>query len=247
MSNGGIVADEASRPAAAHRASGVSRETMSRSISLFLCGASLGGFVGVMVGLSSSPIVASVVSALVGLVVAYATATLGGGLREALESSNEAVRSQSIAVQVYLAGFSFIGTLALLVGLYMRTHNSLSPTPREIVEQWMEAGLTEGPARQVAMELWITKAGAHDPADEGAKHLAPASIASVLMGGDTNPCDRIVSDVARKQWDLVEHEFQHAGGDWTKRYEQVRGLEDGERHAALTKFAEDTCAGTSVK
>lgn len=127
-----------------------------KQVFLFGCGAAIGGFVGILVGMSGSPIVATVVTALVGVVTAYCTATLGGGLQEALKrTTHDDPPISALGPHVYLAGFSVFGLAGALAGLYMRTHNVFSPTPRQIVEQWEEAGLrSPGQAQQVALNLY---------------------------------------------------------------------------------------------
>jgi hypothetical protein len=203
-----------------------------RAFGIFVGGALMGALVGLLVGLSITPVVASVVSALIGLVVAYGTATLGGGLTQALKGTTDAPAAR-VDVQIYLAGFSFLAIGALLVGIYLRTHGSLSPTPKEVTEQWMAAGLTREQAQQVALKALQ---------DGGPAGTTATAARSVLIADDTTPCDRVMPDINNDQWGLVENEFRKAGGDWAKRLEQVRDLPADQRRERLREFATRSCA-----
>jgi len=132
--------------------------------SLFVGGASLGLLVGLLAGLSASPVVASLTSALTGIVVGYATARIGGSVRKnkgatgpVAEDEGGGWTASGAAVQHYLTGFSVVAALATMVGLYARTHNWFSPTPEEIVNSWVKAGLTPAQGRQVALNVLNTQ------------------------------------------------------------------------------------------
>jgi hypothetical protein len=111
----------------------------------------LGLFFGVLIGMSTTPVVASVVSAMVGALATYG-ATLIGRKRVGPTSS---ARDPSGFIQTcaYLVGFAAFATLGLLGGVFERTHHLLSPTPQQVVNAWRDAGLLPEEAQQVALFL----------------------------------------------------------------------------------------------
>ena len=193
---------------------------------LFGCGAALGAFVGLLVGMSASPVVASVVSGLIGVVAAYRTVSLGGNLEEASKQADGHRRNVEIEASIYLAGFSLFGIAALLTGLYLRTHNSLSPTPKQIVDQWTEAGLLPGQAQQVALNLFNTHVvldvgtgmtiQPHAAASESGNSPPPSETATVadriLKEGGTPPSS---GEGASKQAPLITTNTVLIAGDVT--------------------------------
>lgn len=95
-------------------------------------GAGLGVVVGLLVGLSSSPVVAAVVGAL-----ATGLVTLLGFVRPTSESDQSSSVQGSV---VRLAAFGFSCACAVLFGLFLRTHNWLSPTVADQVSEVTKAG-----------------------------------------------------------------------------------------------------------
>ena len=248
-----------------------------RKVGVFFAGGAVGAFLGLLVGMSASPVVASVVSGLVGFVTAFATAMLGGGLHEAVKRSAEAHRPAAIEAHVYLAGFSLFGIAAVLVGLHMRTHNTLSPTPKEVVDRWVNAGLLPAQAQQVALDTFQTgfaldvlaetapekkeerkEAAEQSPVTEPREPGQPGKPAprygstvpassTVLIAADTTKCDEILGHINRGESELADTSFQQAGGDWAKRWAQLRGLPDDARHQLMATFARNSCNQKGAK
>lgn len=102
----------------------------------FGVGAALGLFVGLLIGLSASEVVAGVATALVALLGALF------GLRS--ETAAGPVPGGNAG---RIAGFAVAGVLALLVGLTARTHAWLEPSPSHTREQWIGAGFPDEEAR----------------------------------------------------------------------------------------------------
>ena len=102
----------------------------------FGVGAVLGLFVGLLIGLSASEVVAGVLTALVAL--------LGGlfGLRS--ETAPGPVPGGNAG---RIAGFALAGIVALLLGLTARTHAWLEPSPAHTRDQWLAAGFADEEAR----------------------------------------------------------------------------------------------------
>lgn len=106
----------------------------------FSIGAAVGLLLGLIVGLAASEVVASVVAGLVGLLGA-----LFGLRSEAATGILPGVNGARIA------GFALAMVASLLVGVYVRTHGLLEPTPQESVATWKEAGLSKKEAVQLVV------------------------------------------------------------------------------------------------
>ncbi|WP_027132923.1 hypothetical protein [Geminicoccus roseus] len=108
-------------------------------------GAALGVFVGCLAGLSASPVVGSVLTALLALLGAYFG--LAGGRRPAEAAPQAHPRS------IRMIAFSMGAVLATLGGLYLRTGDRLSPSLKERQAAWRELAFSEREAAQlVALE-----------------------------------------------------------------------------------------------
>jgi hypothetical protein len=104
----------------------------------FVAGLCLGTLTGTLVGLTTTGVVSTVLST----VVAIITAFLGiGGELKFFETSSAPIR---------VIGFSLAMTIALVSGIWLRSHQALSPTPIEIVRQLTAAGYSTTEARDLA-------------------------------------------------------------------------------------------------
>jgi hypothetical protein len=102
-------------------------------------GVGLGLLVGVLVGLSSSPVVAVVVGAL-----ASGMVTLLGFVR----SAKDGEPSYSEGSVFRLGGFGVACAAAVLLGLSVRTHNWVSPSIAQQVSEVHKAGYSDQEARR---------------------------------------------------------------------------------------------------
>lgn len=108
---------------------------------LHLCaGASLGLFLGLIIGLSFSPVVAAVVTALTTVVAGWSVLFVKKG-----ESKADS------AATIRLIGFAIVATVTLVVGIYMRTHNTLSPSFESTVSAWEKRGFSTDEAKALVM------------------------------------------------------------------------------------------------
>lgn len=94
--------------------------------SLILAGLGMGTLIGLLVGLSVSPVVAGVLTTLGGLLTAMLGVQPGGG--------NANRRFQVNAAPI--AAFGFACALAALGGLYIRNHELMAPSLQQQVERW---------------------------------------------------------------------------------------------------------------
>lgn len=100
-----------------------------------LAGTALGLLLGLLVGLSTSPVVATVVGALTGGMLAF----LGFASKDQPDSG---MKASVDAAGWRLAGFGLACTIALLVGLLVRTRNLLSPPIKQQISELTDAGFT---------------------------------------------------------------------------------------------------------
>jgi hypothetical protein len=92
-----------------------------------LAGSGLGTFLGLVIGLSSSPVAGMIIAALGGVlasVVGLRTRDGPAGLRP-----------------VRVAALGLVGAGSMLIGLWLRTHDALSPSIDDEVQEWLAVGL----------------------------------------------------------------------------------------------------------
>lgn len=148
-----------------------------------LAGVSPGLLLGVLVGLAASPVVGSVVGGLVTLLATFL------GLRETKgdEAALAGRAREDDLRRLTLAGFGVACLGGLFWGLYLRTHEVLSPSVSEQVKRWTDASYDEQQARAlVALRLvGLVPAGA----TARTPSQADQAVAGVLFAGAREQCD----------------------------------------------------------
>jgi hypothetical protein len=171
-------------------------------VSLFLAalpfGGSAGLFVGLTLGLSTTPLVTTVVG---GVISAFATFM-------ALQPSNE---KHPVDLRHALAGtFCLVASIAVVLGIYVRTHNLLAPTPAQVRSQWAIAlGDTEA-ANRVALSAYGYAPGILDGQPTG---LAKITVDGVLYAVDVSQCQRVLSSLSTEQGRTDSHILQVLGDE----------------------------------
>ncbi|WCT14712.1 hypothetical protein [Mucilaginibacter jinjuensis] len=102
-------------------------------------GSALGLLTGLIIGLSISQVVGIVLGALTSLL------TLFFGLKPDTPNSADNKLNYSL-----IGIFSFSCFISIILGIYIRTHNLLSPTLKEKVNQWHQAGYSKTQALNIA-------------------------------------------------------------------------------------------------
>ncbi len=102
-------------------------------------GIGIGLLLGIIIGFSVSPVVKTILGALAGILAAFL------GLQESLFSKQEEA-PEKVNHRIYLNGiragaFGVATVIALLLGMYMRTHGILSITIEKQVSNWTDAGV----------------------------------------------------------------------------------------------------------
>lgn len=162
---------------------------MSRKLGIFIASVGLGLLLGALAGLSVSPVVSIVIGAIAPFGVAFA-----GWIGTKRDSSIDPVE-----YYVAVAGLGWAAVAALLAGIHIRTHNSLSPTPLEIEQRWEAAGLSKPDAiAEARAELGSAAAGSGASSGKAAgatgsvlfsQPYAPSQLDAILPivnGGDLN-------------------------------------------------------------
>jgi hypothetical protein len=108
----------------------------------FSAGLTMGGLIGLILGMSVSPVAATVVGGLVALLASFF-----GLLPSPVKSEKLASLTRERLAAPRLIGFGIAATGALLCGLYLRTHGVLSPSPRVVAARWVDARFSPEQAR----------------------------------------------------------------------------------------------------
>ena len=153
----------------------------------------IGSLIGILLGLSSSPVV--------GLVVGSITALLASLIGLKTPATDDDSGSQVLTgAQLKLAGlrtgsFGLACVLGIFVGIYMRTHNVLSPTEPTLQVQFSELtqiGFSPKEAREL---LVIKKFNDKSTQDKSADSSPTASLEkTVLFATDSKLCEKIAVD-----------------------------------------------------
>jgi hypothetical protein len=168
----------------------------------FGIGTAVGLLLGLIVGLSASEVVASVVAGLVGLL-----GTLFGLRSEAavgiLPGGNGA----------RVAGFALAMIAALLVGIFVRTHGFLEPTPQESVATWVDAGLSK---REAAQLVAFERTGLlPEGRSAGNANRTKASTGALFSTESLGSCDTLQSRTYTSV-EAMTGALEAEGGDWQR-------------------------------
>lgn len=174
---------------------------------MFAAAVSLGLLTGLLIGLSTSGVTASVVSAVLAMAAGVVALT---GVKNPFLPKGESAAERSPGHNWAVAAFALTTVIALVLGLTLRTHNAFSPTPVELAVQWRSAGLSEEQARHLAV-LQLTgaslKAGGGVEAGPGDTPMTAASvlfnITSPETCGRTDPARAPDAAEARNAWSLA--------------------------------------------
>ena len=133
--------------------SGTQKTSYPPALLHFLAGGSIGALLGLCMGLSISPVVATVLAALGTSLLALL------GLKD---SSTGGGQTQANSLRVL--GFGVFAVVCVGVGLTIRTHSWLSPSPASQRAALKEAGMSDGDIHRIllARELGSSEIGSND-------------------------------------------------------------------------------------
>ena len=195
-------------------------------------GCGLGLLVGLLVGLSSSP----VVSALVGALAAGMVTLLGFNL-----PTKEGKSSYGEGSVLRLGSFGVGCAIAVLLGLYIRTHNWLSPSISDQVSEIQRAGYSAEDARKwVALRnIGAALGPAGVPPTTAEKSSATTGVAvagSVLFSGaNAGQCQYF--DTGRYK-DTREHLYslRQMGGIYAEYADKISSMDATQQKAVLNSL-----------
>lgn len=203
---------------------------MTRGPALF-AGIGTGVLLGLLLGLSASPVVSVVVGGLVTAAAAYWNLSAPGG-----------DASRSYAVRALAAGMLCVGCIAgMLGGLWLRARDVFAVSPAQHVAKWTAAGYSPTEARALAAYQATgillgsgatTSALAATPA-AGAERTAVRS--TVLFSGASEACDQLRPDDYADAANL-RAAFTQAGGRWRAMADAASGV-DATRQMTLLRTA----------
>lgn len=203
-------------------------------------GAGIGILLGLLLGLSASPVVALVVGAVAALL---STLVLPVVTRQGGDANLPAVSPQRQREAAWRgAALSLFCVAGLLVGLWLRTHDALSPKPRSLKEQvaeWVDAGFSAEEARRMVVQRALPEARA-----EPAAAASAARRGTVLFSLPAAVCDKLapsryasVSAAAQAYEALGEAELARTARALGKHLK-----DESQRMAALSAVVEASCA-----
>ena len=171
----------------------------------FIVGTAVGLLLGLIVGLSASEVAASVVAGLVGLL-----GTLFG-LR-----SEKAVGILPGGNGARVAGFALAMIVALLAGIYIRTHGLLEPTPQESAAAWVAAGLSQ---REAARIVAFERTGLL-PEGRSAGSARRASTGALFSTESLDSCDTLQTR-SYASVEVLTGALEAEGGPWQQLASQL--------------------------
>ncbi len=201
-------------------------------IGQLFAGTGLGLLVGVLVGLSSSPVVSVVVGAL-----AAGMVTLLGFVR----STKEGEPSYTEGSVIRLGSFGVACAAAVLFGLYIRTHNWLSPSIADQVSEIQKAGYTSEDAHKwVAYKNIGTALSPSTPGTSTEKSPSASGVASVassvlFSGGNEGQCQYF--DTNRYK-DTQEHLYalRQLGGKYAEYADKISTMDASQQKTVLNSL-----------
>jgi len=149
----------------------------------------IGLLVGILLGLSASPVVGLVVGSITALLASLLGIRIPGkgGESDGTATIHDA-QQKLIGIRAGLFGLTCI--IGLFAGIYMRTHNVLSPAEPTLKNQFDELtgiGFSNDDARQILMGTISNQAS-------GRGDTSPTSNETVLFSIDSASCEQIAVD-----------------------------------------------------
>ena len=119
---------------------------------------SLGLLIGLMVGLSASPVVGSLVGTLATLAIALVGSGLGMPGKHKSKDGEADTGSKDVTFKSgWLASFCVFCIIGILGGIWLRTHDVLNPSPKQQVKAYCSAGFTFKEAKAIVAERLLTE------------------------------------------------------------------------------------------
>jgi hypothetical protein len=218
---------------------------------LVLTGASLGALVGLYVGLSTSPIVSTIVGTLTSLLTTLV------GLKLILDKQEPSEGGESIdsfkIKMVLLSAFAMACIVFTISGMYLRTHNTLSPTLSEKYTAWEKAGFSKEEIKKILLFQELGIQTGKEGISEGitsVSELRQTTLAqsSVLFSAevDISSCDLLSNVTDDQAYPVLLNNFTVNGGIWEKWALDIdKNIPRKYKKQALLALKESVCSGSS--
>ncbi|MCJ8273087.1 MAG: hypothetical protein MJK04_27265 [Psychrosphaera sp.] len=199
-------------------------------------GAGIGALLGFMMGTSITPVVATFFGALTGILAGIL------GLNDGHFSNAKAVR---------VGGFGFACVLAALLGLFVRTHNLMSPSLQSLKQQYVELGFSETQALDfVAQKAFGVSVAAVNPNSSPKISTQIAQQHSSLLFSaavDLSSCDELEGTDATLPLDEIINNFELTGQMWENAaLLATEQLEPSRQKAVLLATKAAICASDEI-
>jgi hypothetical protein len=181
----------------------------------------IGALLGMLVGMSTAPVVANLVATFTAAAVAFL------GLRGSATApvaapgapAPAAAPASSNTLHIRIAAFAIAAIAGILVGVYIRAHDLFSPTAAQRVRAWQEAGVPRRDAVKLLMfrEGIVPEGWKVDP-----KHAPTTQSLSVLYSATVEEWE----EADPKRWgnkpDKSVENWTARGGQWKALAETVK-------------------------
>lgn len=214
-------------------------------------GVGIGLLVGVITGLSVSPVVQTILGALVAGVVTF----LGLKVESVPKVDNAKPSSALQSNHVRIAAFSFACVAGILAGIEIRANDLLSPNLKRDVSRWTDAGLAKTDAlrvvtyRRVGIDLFHetvmpdTAGSKATPKSDLSSAMAVANRGlddSVLFAHTSKYCETLSLPQANRSEEL--NNMLAAGGPLANFAKYIQGLDQAKQASLIDALKEITCA-----
>lgn len=202
-------------------------------------GASIGLLLGLLMGLSASPVVALVVGAFAALLGAVVLPQAKGGANDTTPGRQHSAAWRSGAL-------SLAAIVGLVAGLWMRTHDALSP-PRPTLAQQVAAVQAAGFGAEEARRLVASREFPAARAASAPTAAAPAIAdhrSTILFSADATTCERLAPSRFK---DVAAAALSYEAAGFTALAGVARSLgkeltDEGQRKVALVAVVGIACA-----
>jgi hypothetical protein len=177
-----------------------------------LMGGALGLCVGTLMGMTTAPVVGTVVGALAALF-----ATIFG------------VKDQDLSSFARIGGFGVFCVLGVVGGIYLRAHNSLGISAGQEVAEWTAAGFKEDVARSIVLYkqlgVIVVPNGQLTTTSRAEKIVAQPSLTrTTLSSRSGEECADLAPSQFGEDPGRIVQSYKAAGGEWEKLATALEGL-----------------------
>lgn len=192
----------------------MNHQKVTRASATIFAGIGIGLLTGILLGMSVSNVVGTVIAGLTALLAAFLGLNEKAGKATTEAETGESKYPELGSSSLRIGSFGLACVTGIVLGVYVRTHDSLSPSLEERYESWKKIGFTDKEARELIASERI-KAYADKPEKEAASANKPAPEHSVLFASLGENCN----DLNPEKYTSVTETLQAwnlQGGKWAQ-------------------------------